>query len=75
MIDKYHNSSYQKTIISIIFLACSSAWSPLSVHQVITSSIFLFYNKWGDILQRCSKIGKLVVRALVMARWYVGTTA
>ena len=44
MVDKYYNLSYQKTIIIIIFPTCPAAWSPLSVHQVITPSIILFYN-------------------------------
>ena len=44
IVDKYYNLSYQKTIITIIFLTRSAAWSSLSVHQVITPSIFPFYN-------------------------------
>ena len=36
LVDKYHNLSYQKTIIIIIFRARSAAWPPLSVHQVKT---------------------------------------
>ena len=44
MVDKYYNLSYQKKIIIIIFPTRSAAWALLGAHQVITPSIFLFYN-------------------------------
>ena len=44
MVDKYHNSSYQKIMIIIIFPTRLVAWSPLSVHQAINASIVPFYN-------------------------------
>ena len=49
IVDKYHYSSYRKTIIIIIFPTRSAAWPPLSMHQGIVPSIFLFYNIYKTV--------------------------
>ena len=50
VVDKYCKSSYQKTIITIIFPTCPTTWSPLSVHQAINPSIIPFYNSGAEII-------------------------
>ena len=58
VVDEYYKSSYQKTIIIIIFPTRPTAWSPLSVHQAINPSIVPFYNSKGFFTELCRELLK-----------------